>query len=58
MSNQKVVICPGCRGRGELIEGRLYPSGHTEVLVPCELCDGVGEFDEDEYIIMKLAGEV
>jgi DnaJ-class molecular chaperone len=54
----KLIACPGCRGSGELIEYRLYPSGHTEVLIPCELCDGVGEFEEDEYIVMRLEGSV
>jgi len=54
----KNIDCPECKGTGELIEGRLYPSGHTEVYVACEFCEGVGSFEEAEYIMMKLEGLV
>lgn len=50
--------CPDCGGAGQTIEGRLYPSGHTEVYVDCELCEGVGYFEEDDFLILKLEGKV
>ncbi len=52
------IDCPECRGEGRLIEGRLYPNGHTEVWVKCEFCEGEGNFEEADFILMKLAGEV
>ena len=53
-----LIDCPECRGQGENMEARLYPSGHTEVWVKCELCEGEGCFEEADYLIMKLEGIV
>ena len=52
------VDCPECRGRGEQMEARMYPSGHTEVWVICEFCEGEGQFEEADYLIMRLEGKV
>jgi hypothetical protein len=54
----KYIPCPVCCGRGWNIEGRLYPSGHTEEQVQCEFCEGEGQFEESDYLIMKLEGRV
>ena len=54
----KYVFCPECRGRGEQMEARMYPSGHTEVWVICEFCEGEGQFEEADYLIMRLEGKV
>lgn len=52
------IYCPECGGEGQTMIAKLYPSGHTECWVPCELCDGEGDFEEADYLVMKLAGEV
>ena len=56
--NLKLIDCPECGGHGEFVEGRLYPNGHTEVYVTCELCEGEGCFEEADYLILKLEGKV
>lgn len=55
----KYHACPECRGRGEILVPRLYPSGHTECWDPCEydFCDS-GYIEEEEYLILKLEGKV
>ena len=37
---------------------QMYPTGHTECWEDCEFCDGFGKFEEEDYIILKLQGEV
>ena len=54
----KYVDCPECAGDGELMEAHMYPSGHTEVWVECKFCEGIGNFEESDYLIMKLEGKV
>ena len=54
----KEYDCPECSGRGENMEGRLYPNGHTEVWVECEFCEGIGSFPEDIYLLLRLEGKV
>lgn len=54
----KYVECPDCKGSGEQMIAKMYPTGHTECWEPCEFCEGEGKFEEADYIIMKLAGEV
>lgn len=58
MDKNVYVECPECGGSGEILTAKLYPTGHTEVMKECKFCDGFGNFPEDEYLIMKLAGEV
>ena len=58
MTTEAKVDCPECNGEGEVMIARLYPSGHTECWDPCEFCDGEGNFDEADFIIMKLEGLV
>ena len=55
---EKFILCPECQGTGSIMTAELRPRGHTEVWHTCELCQGDGEIPEDEYIIMKLTGEV
>lgn len=52
------IDCPECGGSGELMEAHMYPSGHTEVWVDCKLCEGLGNFELLDYLVMKLAGMV
>lgn len=54
----KYIDCPECRGRGEVLIGRLYPTGHTECWDPCEFCEGEGVFEEQDYLILRLEGRV
>lgn len=54
----KYYDCPECYGQGEQLEARLYPTGHTEVWVKCSLCEGEGNFTEEDYLIMRLEGRV
>ncbi len=58
MEQIKYHNCPECDGEGMQLRAELWPSGHREVWHDCEFCDGAGRFTEEEYIIMKLAGEV
>ncbi len=58
IAEEKYVLCPNCGGEGTVMEARLYPSGHTEIWVDCEFCYGYGQFEEADYIIMKLEGKV
>lgn len=52
------IYCPECGGEGKQMIAKLYPSGHTECWEHCKLCDGEGDFEEADYLVMKLAGEV
>jgi len=36
----------------------MYPTGHTEVWSKCEFCYGEGQFEETDYLMMKLEGSV
>ena len=54
----KYIDCPECHGAGEQMIARMYPSGHTECWEPCEFCDGEGNFEEADYLILKLEGKV
>lgn len=54
----KYIKCPDCRGRGELLFAEQDPGGYHEVWRPCEFCDGHGDFEEDDYLILKLEGKV
>ena len=54
----KYVPCPECRGEGKQMIARMYPTGHTECWEDCDFCDGEGDFEEADYIIMKLEGKV
>lgn len=55
----KYYACPECRGRGEILTAKLYPSGHTEVWERCEVdeCDN-GYIHEEEFLMLKLEGKV
>ena len=50
--------CPECNGRGEQMIARMYPTGHTECWEPCEFCEGEGNFEEEDFLILKLEGKV
>ena len=50
--------CPECNGSGEQMIARMYPSGHTECWEPCEFCEGEGQFEEDDFLVMRLEGKV
>ena len=54
----KYIVCPSCGGTGEQMVAKLYPQGHTEVWESCDFCDGEGDFEEADYIMMKLEGKV
>ena len=54
----KYIDCPECHGAGEQMHGELWPTGHHEVWEPCEFCDGEGNFEEADYLILKLEGKV
>jgi len=50
---EKFEECSECGGCGYVMEGRLYPTGHTEVNVECHKCEGNGvvEIQEPNYSI-------
>ena len=50
------VECPACKGTGEYMVARLYPTGHTECWEDCPYCEGTGEFNEDDFLVLKLEG--
>lgn len=50
------VECPECTGTGQHLVPRMYPSGYTECWEDCPYCDGLGEFDEDVFLVLKLEG--
>lgn len=52
------IDCPDCKGIGTTIVGVMYPTGHHEMHVDCELCEGEGAFDEEDFIMLRLAGKV
>ena len=52
------IYCPACGGDGRQMTAKLYPTGHTEVWETCDFCNGEGDFEESDYIVMKLSGEV
>ena len=56
----KYIDCPECNGEGKQMIARMYPSGHIECWEDCEFCDGDGEgnFEEEDYLILKLQGKV
>jgi len=54
----KYVTCPDCRGRGSNLEPHQRPWGYSEVEVDCEFCEGEGQFEEEDYLILKLEGKV
>jgi DnaJ-class molecular chaperone len=56
----KEYMCPVCNGYGGVMIARMYPSGHTECWEPepCDFCEGEGQFEESDYLIMKLEGIV
>jgi DnaJ-class molecular chaperone len=51
-------LCPDCHGTGQVMIGKLYPNGHTETWEDCEFCEGNGDFDEDEYLILRISGKI
>jgi DnaJ-class molecular chaperone len=52
------VYCPECGGEGRQMHGVMYPSGHHEIWLPCEFCEGEGDFEEADYLVLKLEGKV
>jgi len=58
LMNMKKHDCPECYGTGEVMIARLYPSGYTECWESCEFCEGEGEFDEDDFLVLRLEGKV
>jgi DnaJ-class molecular chaperone len=52
----KYVVCPDCDGSGEQMEAHQRPWGYSEVHVECKYCEGAGQFEEGDYLVMKLAG--
>ena len=52
------VKCPDCYGEGRIMIAKMYPSGHTECWENCEFCNGDGDFEEADYLIMRLEGKV
>ena len=55
----KYVKCPECRGEGKQLIGHLpSPSGPREFWEYCKICEGEGQFEEEEYLILKLQGIV
>lgn len=54
----KYIPCPDCNGYGRQMYGKLYSSGHTEVWEICEFCEGEGQFEEADYLILKLEGKI
>lgn len=54
----KYIDCPDCRGEGRVMVPRLYPHGHTECWESCEFCEGEGNFEEQDYLILRLEGKI
>jgi len=50
--------CPECRGAGQQLFAYLYPTGHAEVWEECKFCDGEGEFEAEDFLVLKLEGKV
>lgn len=42
LSKDYEVDCPCCDGRGESMDVRMTPNGHSEFMRKCELCDTSG----------------
>jgi len=57
-NGMKLYKCSDCSGTGEIMIARMCPGGYTECWDPCEFCEGEGYFPEDDYLIMKLEGNV
>lgn len=58
MKAGKGIDCPECSGTGTTLMGVMYPTGHHEIQVDCDFCEGEGVFDEDDYMVLRLAGKV
>ena len=58
METAKVYDCPDCRGQGDQMIAVGYPNGYREIWEPCEFCEGVGYFEEDEFLMLTLEGKV
>jgi DnaJ-class molecular chaperone len=58
MEQTKYYDCPECRGQGEQMIAKMYPTGHTECWDKCEFCEGEGRFEEEDFLIMRLEGKV
>lgn len=58
MSDVVYITCPDCKGKGQLLFPKQGPNGYMEAWDECELCQGLGDFEEQDYLAMKLAGEV
>jgi len=41
-----IIECEECNGTGEVMVGKLYPNGHTEVNEECPVCGGEGIIDK------------
>lgn len=44
-SDEGYQICETCRGDGEIMIARMYPTGHTECWEECPDCDGDGQIE-------------
>lgn len=49
-------LCEVCDGVGVTMEGRMYPSGHTEVDVECHECSGEGQVEIKPDAATELSG--
>jgi len=54
----RYIQCTECGGLGQQMTAKMYPSGHTEIWEDCEICEGMGEFEEADYLVLKLEGRV
>ena len=58
MNDTVYINCPDCKGRGLILIPKQGPNGYYETWEDCEVCDGLGSFEELDFLAMKLAGEV
>ena len=58
MDMPEYTDCPECKGSGKVLIPEQWPTGYTEVWHKCEFCWGRGYFETEEYVMMKLVGEV
>ncbi len=40
-------VCMKCFGERQNMEARMYPSGHTEVMIDCDECSAEGELEAE-----------
>jgi hypothetical protein len=56
--NNDFVDCPLCDGAGRYLFVVTMGPICTRQWLKCEFCEGAGGWEKQQYMLMKLAGEV